>query len=124
MNQVLLVDNLASDPDVDTRGGIAQVRLRIASTRSVSTPEGPRDRVTWTQVLAFHGLAESLGRLGKGSRLFVRGRLETAPHEDGEACFNYSEILAEEVELLQVREPGESPDEEGAGGVPPLCLQR
>jgi single-stranded DNA-binding protein len=121
MNQVLLIGNLASDPEIETPGGISQVRLNLACTRSVPTPDGPRDRVTWVEVLAYHELAHSLGTLGSDSRLLVHGRLETALHDDGEVCFNYLEVVADEVELLSVKEPSRK---SSAHASAPLRIQR
>ena len=74
LNRVELIGNLGRDPGMRfTSGGNPVTNLRLA----VNTSFGDKQRVDWFTVVAWNKLAEVCNQyLGKGSRIFVEGRLQ------------------------------------------------
>jgi single-strand DNA-binding protein len=104
MNTVILTGNLGSDIEVKTAdNGTTYTRFSLATNYHVRVGETYEQRTTWTKVVAFGSLAKSLTILGKGSRVVVRARLKTAYFEAGGKRFQYSEVIADDVEFMHVK---------------------
>ncbi|MFW6012212.1 MAG: single-stranded DNA-binding protein [bacterium] len=111
-NKVFLTGNLGSDIDVQESRGTTFAHLSVASNYRVRVDDDTYEqRTTWTRVTAFNGLANSLAILGKGSKVFVQGHLRTNTFEKDGVKFRHSEVIADEIEFLDVREPGQGADE-------------
>ncbi len=85
MNQVLLVGHLTRNPECRyTAGGHAVAGFSLALNRNYRDAKGePREEVCFVEVEAFGELAESLrSYLGKGSMVYVEGRLRTSQWRD------------------------------------------
>src|SRR6266704_2334120 len=92
--KVTLVGNLGVDPEVRySADGKPVVSFRLASNfrkRDAETREWV-DATNWYRVSTFGRLAERLseqagaGRLTKGTRIIVFGRLEATEHDDARA---------------------------------------
>ena len=103
MNQVILVGNLARDPEVRyTKTGKAVATFTVAVSRN--QPMGQRDMnekepADFISVVAWSKLAEMCGNnLAKGSRVFVQGRLQVRSYEtqDGQRRW-VTEVVADLV---------------------------
>jgi len=105
MNLVILTGRLGADIDVQSSKGTDYAHFSLASNYRVKVGDEYEERVTWTRVTAFNGLARSLGILGKGSLVGLRGHLKTAEFEEGDVRLCYSEVVADRVEFLEVRKP-------------------
>ena len=106
-NLVLLTGNLGADVDVRTSGNTTYARFSVATSYRVRAGAGDHyeDRTNWTRVTAFGGLAKTLGRLGKGSKVLVQGRLKETTYERDGVRVQYSEVIATRVEFLVVKPP-------------------
>jgi single-strand DNA-binding protein len=114
MNLVILTGNLGAEIDVRTSGETTFAHFSVATNFRVKKGDDYEDRVTWTRVTAFNGLAKSLRVLDKGSKVLVRGHLKTSVFERDGVRFQHSEVIADEVEFLRVKRAGDGA-EEGAG---------
>src|SRR5215469_4324261 len=80
LNKVLLIANLTRDPELrHTAVGTAVLDLRVAVRRRYTTPSGEkRDETTFLTVVVWDKQAEAAAKyLGKGSQVFVEGRIRT-----------------------------------------------
>lgn len=107
LNRVELIGNLGRAPEMRfTSGGNPVVNLRLA----VNTGFGDKQRVGWFTIVAWSKLAEVCNQyLGKGSRIFVEGRLQIRQWEGDDGQTRYAtEIVANRVLFL------DHPDSAGA----------
>lgn len=106
-NLVILTGNLGADVDVRESNGTTYARFSVATNYRVRAKDGDHyeDRTNWTRVTAFGGLAKTLQRLGKGSKVLVQGRLKETVYEKDDVRVHYSEVIATRVEFLVVKPP-------------------
>ena len=103
LNRVMLLGNLGADPELRyTQGGRGVLNLRIATTESYVDQSGARkERTDWHSVVVWGKRGEALGKiLGKGSSVFVEGRLSTSSFEgrDGQKRWK-TEVIANNIIL-------------------------
>lgn len=104
MNSVFLTGNLGHDIEVKTSNGTPYTRFSLATNYHVRVGENEwEQRTTWTQIVAFGALAKSLSILCTGSRVAVRAHLETNVFEAGGKSFQYSQVVADDVEFMHVK---------------------
>lgn len=113
MNKVILIGNLARDPENSvTNSGISVCKMTVAVNRNFTNADGKRD-CDFFNVIAWRQLADNCGKyLSKGKKIAVTGSLQTRSYEtqDGEKRY-VTEIMAEEVEFLSPRdEQASEPD--------------
>ncbi|MBR2614711.1 MAG: single-stranded DNA-binding protein [Clostridia bacterium] len=98
MNKVILIGNLARDPELsETPNGIAVCRLTVAVSRSYGNSEADFFNVTvWRE------RAETCAKyLSKGSKVGIVGSLQNRSYEDKDGVKRYAtDIVANEVEFL------------------------
>lgn len=102
MNRVILVGNLAADPESrTTQSGIAQCTLRIAVQRRFANQQGVREADFFT-VICWRQTAEFCSRyLSKGRKIAVEGSLQTRSYDAQDGSKRYvTEIVADDVEFL------------------------
>ncbi len=134
--KVTLVGNLGVDPEVRySADGKPVVSFRVASNyrkRDADTREWV-DATNWYRVSTFGRLAERLseqtgaGRLTKGTRLIIFGRLEASAYMDrGNQPQPSLDVIADDVVFGDSRPRGESDmsDHEGAPGPRPTQQRR
>ena len=120
INKAILIGNLGRDPDVRyTQEGRAVTNFSIATSeqwRDRNTNE-QQERTEWHRVVCFGRLAEITGEyLRRGSKVYIEGRLQTRSWErDGQTHYT-TEIVANEMQMLDSRTSGggSGPDE-GSG---------
>jgi single-strand DNA-binding protein len=126
--KVTLVGNLGVDPEVRySADGKPVVSFRVASNyrkRDADTREWV-DATNWYRVSTFGRLAERLseqtgaGRLTKGTRLIIFGRLEASAYLDrGNQPQPSLDIVADDVLFGDNRPRGESDVADHEGGAP------
>lgn len=102
LNKVMLLGNLGADPELRfTQGGQAVLNLRLATTESYLDKDRVRkERTDWHSVTVWGKRGEALSKiLGKGSNLFIEGRIQTSSYEkDGQKRYK-TEIVANNVIL-------------------------
>jgi len=108
LNKVMIIGNLGSDPEMRyTPTGRPVTTFSVATSRSWVTSEGEqREGTEWFRVVAWGNLAEICNRyLSKGSRVYVEGRLQTRSWENQGQKRYRTEVVANEMVLLDSREP-------------------
>jgi single-strand DNA-binding protein len=102
MNKVILIGNLARDPELTTtNSGVSVCRFSIAVQRRFATGEnGPQ--VDFFNIVVWRTQGENCHKfLKKGSKCCVVGRLQNSSYEAQDGTKRYStDIVAEEVEFL------------------------
>ena len=115
MNKVIMIGNLANDPEArTTQSGISQSTFRIAVQRRFANQQGVREADFFT-VIAWRQTADFCNRyLSKGRRIAVEGSIQNRSYDAQDGSKRYvTEIIADSVEALGGR------DEAGNGGPRP-----
>ena len=110
MNKVILIGNLAADPEArTTQSGIAMTTFRIAVQRRFVTPQGVREADFFT-VVTWRQTAENCARyLSKGRKVAVEGSLQTRSYDAQDGSKRYvTEVVADNVEFLSSGQQGDA----------------
>jgi single-strand DNA-binding protein len=72
-----------------------------------ATAQAKKEQTDFFRIKSFAGLAENAGKyLGKGSKVFVQGRIEPTKFEkDGQTEYGF-DFIADVIEYLDTKEPG------------------
>ena len=105
VNKVILLGNLGRDPEIRysaSGGAIANVTLATSEQWKDKATGEPREATEWHRVVFFGRLAEIINQyLGKGSQIYVEGKLQTRKWQDREGRERYTtEIVAHEMQML------------------------
>lgn len=115
LNRVQLIGNLTRDPELRyTPNGTAVCSFGVATNRNWTTDAGEKkDEAEFHNIVAWNKLAELCSQfLGKGSKVFVEGRLATRTWQaqDG-AQRNKTEIVISDMILLDGKKPATASDD-------------
>jgi single-strand DNA-binding protein len=106
INKVILIGNVAKDPEVRYfEGGraTAQVRL-LTSDRAYTLANGTQvpERTEGHNLVLFNKMAETVEKyVHKGDKLYVEGKLRTRSYEDRNGTQRYiTEIFVDSMEML------------------------
>lgn len=102
MNSVVLVGNLARDPELrETSSGIACCNFTVAVQRNYKDANG-ETTADFISVVTWRAQAENCGKyLKKGSKVAVNGSLQTRTYEAADGSKRYiTEVVANNVEFL------------------------
>ena len=108
MNKVILIGNIASDPESrTTQSGIAQCSFRLAVQRRFKGANGERE-TDFLPVVCWRQTAEFAQRyLAKGRKVAVDGSIQTRSYDAQDGSKRYvTEIIADSVEAVGGREDG------------------
>jgi single-strand DNA-binding protein len=117
VNKVLLLGNVGKDPEIrSTPGGTLVANLTLATSDRQKDAQGNwQDRSEWHNLVAYKRTAEIIrDYVGKGSKLYVEGKLQTRSWDDkqsGQKKYR-TEIIVFDVTLLSRNES----DANGGGG--------
>lgn len=113
MNKVVLIGNLAKDPELTTtNNGVSLCKFTLAVPRRFAGQDGERE-ADFLPIIVWRGQADNCYKyLKKGSKAAVVGSVQTRSYEGTDGTRRYiTEIVAEEVEFLASR-GGADGDEE------------
>ena len=108
MNKVILIGNLANDPESrTTQSGVAQCSFRIAVQRRFKGANGERE-TDFLPVVCWRQTAEFAQRyLAKGRKVAVEGSIQTRSYDAQDGSKRYvTEIIADSVEAVGGSEDG------------------
>lgn len=108
MNKVILIGNLASDPESrTTQSGIAQCSFRLAVQRRFKGQNGEKE-TDFLPIVCWRQTAEFAQRyLAKGRKVAVEGSIQTRSYDAQDGSKRYvTEIIADSVEAVGGREEG------------------
>ena len=109
MNKVILIGNLAKDPELTTtNNGVSLCKFTIAVPRRFAGNDGERE-ADFLPVIVWRGQAENCYKyLKKGSKAAISGSVQTRSYEGTDGTRRYiTEIVADEVEFLTSRNGGD-----------------
>jgi len=125
VNKVIIIGNLGQDPEVRSFPSGGKV-----CNFSVATSENWKDRNTgerrekteWHRVQAFGKLADIIGQyVGKGSKLYIEGKIHTRSWEQDGVKRYSTEITANEMQMLDSKrdsQPAAAPAVSAAAAEP------
>ena len=119
VNKVILIGHLGGDPEVRyTPTGSAICNVTVATNESWRDKQSgeTQERTEWHKVAMFNRLAEVTGEyLKKGAKVYIEGSLRTRKWQDKSGADRYTtEIIANEMQMLDSRGGGGAPQTAGA----------
>ena len=103
INKVILVGNVGYDPDCREGGSSPIANLSIATSetwKDKNTGE-QQERTEWHRVVFFNRLAEVVrDYVKKGTKIYLEGRLQTRSYEQDGVQKYSTEIVANEMQML------------------------
>ena len=105
MNKVILIGNLANDPEAfTTQSGISRSTFRIAVQRRFANAQGVRE-ADFLTVVAWRQSADFCNRyLTKGSKVAVEGSIQVRSYDAQDGSKRYvTEVIADSVESVGSR---------------------
>ena len=121
MNKVILIGNLAADPESrTTQSGISQCTLRLAVQRRFANQQGVREADFFT-VICWRQTADFAARyLSKGRRVAVEGSIQNRSYDAQDGSKRYvTEIIADSVEAVGGRDEAAAGRPRANGPTPP-----
>ncbi len=113
MNKVIIIGNLASDPEAHTsQSGIARSTFRVAVQRRYANAQGVRE-ADFLTVVAWRQTAEFCNKyLKKGRKVAVEGSVQVRSYDAQDGSKRYvTEIVADSVEAVSPKgDSGEAKD--------------
>lgn len=107
VNKVILVGNLGNDPEVrymPNGNAVANVSLATSDSWKDKNTGEQQERTEWHRVVFFNRLAEIVEQyVKKGSKIYVEGRLQTRSWEQDGVKRYTTEIVANEMQMLDSR---------------------
>jgi len=103
INKVIIVGNLARDPEVRySQGGMAICNFSVAVNERKKDGDQWKEHVEFFRVKAFGKQAENAGQyLQKGKQVYVEGRLKTDKYKDKDGVEKTSiEVIANTLQFL------------------------
>jgi single-strand DNA-binding protein len=119
INKVILVGHVGRDVDFRaTQGGTSIAKFSLATTDRRFKDENGNPRTEWHNIVAWGKLAEICERyVTKGKLLYLEGQIRTRTYEqDGQKKY-FTEIHAEQMEMLGSPQGGGGGASRDDGGV-------
>lgn len=107
MNTVILMGRLSKEPDVKMAGETKIARFTLAVDRKGAKVEG-KPTADFISCVAFNKTAEVIENyVTKGSKIAVRGRIQTGSYDgsDGKKVYT-TDVLVEEMEFCESKSSG------------------
>ena len=122
VNKVILVGNLGRDPEtryMPSGGAVTNVSVATSKQWRDRDSGENKERTEWHRVVFFNRLAEIAGEyLKKGSKIYLEGELRTRDWErDGQKHYT-TEIVGNEMQMLDSRGEMGGGGYGGGGGAP------
>ena len=107
INKVILVGNVGNDPEVrymPNGNAVANISVATSDSWKDKNTGEQQERTEWHRVVFFNRLAEIVEQyVRKGSKLYVEGRLQTRSWEQDGVKRYSTEIVANEMQMLDSR---------------------
>lgn len=105
MNVVILIGNLTKDPEV--RYTTASEPMAVTKfSLAINEGYGDKKKVSYPNVVVFGKTAENCEKyLAKGSKVCVKGHLQTGSYEGKNGKVYTTDVIADSVEFLSRKEP-------------------
>lgn len=110
VNKVILVGNVGNDPEVrymPNGNAVANLSLATSETWKDKNTGDQQEKTEWHRVVFFNRLAEIVEQyVKKGTKLYCEGRLQTRSWEQDGVKRYTTEIVANEMQMLDSRGGG------------------
>lgn len=110
VNKVILVGNVGQDPEtryLPSGGAVCNITLATSETWKDKNTGQQQERTEWHRVVFFQRLAEIVAEyVRKGSKLYIEGSLRTRSYEKEGQKHYATEIVANEMQMLDSRGAG------------------
>ena len=114
VNKVILVGNVGNDPEVrymPNGNAVANISVATSDSWKDKNTGDQQERTEWHRVVFFNRLAEIVEQyVKKGTKLYLEGRLQTRSYEQDGIKKYSTEIVANEMQMLDSR--GTGPNQE------------
>lgn len=103
INKVILVGNVGNDPECreGSSGAIANLSVATSETWKDKNTGEQQERTEWHRVVFFNRLAEVVrDYVKKGTKIYLEGRLQTRSYEQDGVQKYSTEIVANEMQML------------------------
>ena len=111
VNKVILVGNVGNDPEVrymPNGNAVANVSVATSETWKDKNTGDQQEKTEWHRVVFFNRLAEIVEQyVKKGTKLYIEGRLQTRSWEQDGSKRYTTEIVANEMQMLDSRGAGQ-----------------
>ncbi len=113
INKVILIGNCGQDPDtryMPSGGAVTNITLATSESWKDKQTGQQQERTEWHRIVFFNRLGEIAGEyLRKGSKVYIEGSLRTRQWEKDGVKRYTTEIVANEMQMLDSRDGGASP---------------
>ena len=126
MNRVVLIGNLAKDPELTTtNNGVSVCRFSVACQRRFTNQNGERE-ADFINVVAWDKTGENVGKfMSKGRLIAVEGRIQTRNYDNNEGRKVYvTEVIASNVQFLESRNASAPAGNNGFSSMPEPPAER
>jgi single-strand DNA-binding protein len=110
INKVILVGNVGSDPEtryMPNGNAVTNISLATSETWKDKNTGEQQERTEWHRITFYQRLAEIVAEyVRKGSKLYVEGRLQTRSWEQDGIKRYATDIIANEMQMLDSRTGG------------------
>ncbi|ALO47015.1 single-stranded DNA-binding protein [Pseudohongiella spirulinae] len=117
VNKVILVGNVGKDPEtryLPSGGAVTNVTLATSDQWKDKNTGQPQEKTEWHRIVFFNRLAEIVNEyVRKGSKLYIEGSLRTRSWEQDGITRYATEIVANEMQMLDSRGSSGSDDRFG-----------
>jgi len=121
VNKVILVGNVGQDPEtryMPNGNAVTNISLATSETWKDKNTGEQQERTEWHRVTFYQRLAEIVAEyVKKGSKLYVEGRLQTRSWEQDGVKRYATDIIANEMQMLDTR--GGTGDSYSSSAAPP-----
>jgi single-strand DNA-binding protein len=111
INKVILVGNVGQDPEtryMPNGGAVTNLSIATSETWKDKNSGDQQERTEWHRVVFYQRLAEIVAEyVKKGSKLYVEGSLRTRSWEQDGVKRYATEIIANEMQMLDGRGEGQ-----------------
>jgi single-strand DNA-binding protein len=118
VNKVILIGNVGRDPELKALpSGTNLCKFSLATNEPRFKDQNGEPHTEWHNIIAWGKLAEfAANYIQKGRQLYIEGRIRTRSYEKNGQKVYYTEIHADNIELLGSRIDGGGGG--GGGGMP------
>ena len=122
INKAILVGNVGNEPEIRTLDNDTKVAtFSLATSERYQDKSGQRqERTEWHRIVAWRGLAGIIEQyVHKGTKLYIEGRITHRQYKDKDGNDRFTtEIVANEMKMLDSRNGGSSNSGGGSVGEP------
>ncbi len=120
INKVILVGNVGQDPEtryMPSGGAVTNLSIATSETWKDKNTGENQERTEWHRVVFYQRLAEIVAEyVKKGSKIYVEGSLRTNSWEKDGVKRYTTEIIANEMQMLDGRGEGKGMSDGDGGG--------